>query len=71
MNTITIPKKEYAKLKKEASAYHKLARIVFTPPPRAPIKEVIEDFRKTGLYTENFLKDLEDGLGRSSHYAKQ
>lgn len=70
MNTVTIPKKEYRKLKEQAAAYHKLAGIVFKPPRRAPVKEVVGDFRKTGLYTGAFLKDLEDGLRRSSHYHK-
>jgi len=35
-----------------------------------PIEEVINDFRKTNLYTKGFLADLEDGLKKSS-YAKK
>jgi hypothetical protein len=35
-----------------------------------PVEEVVEDFRKTNLYSEKFLKDLEAGLKKSS-YAKK
>lgn len=32
------------------------------------IQEVVADFRKTKLYTKEFLNDLEDGLIKSSYY---
>ena len=31
------------------------------------ISKIIEDFRKIGSYTEQFLKDLEKGLKKSSY----
>ena len=31
-----------------------------------PIGEVVNDFRKTNLYAEEFLSDMEDGLRKSS-----
>ncbi len=30
------------------------------------VEEVVDDFRKTGLYSEAFLKDLEEGLRETS-----
>ena len=33
---------------------------------KVAIFEIIEDFSKTDLYTEEFLKDLESGIRKSS-----
>lgn len=65
-----IPKTEYEKLKKQATAYRKFAERFFGLLIKDPIEEVVEDFRRTDLYTEKFLKDLETGLKKSS-YTKQ
>jgi hypothetical protein len=67
MTTITIPKKEYIRLKDQAKAYQKMAKSLFSAVLRDPISEVAEDFRATGLYKESFLNDLEDGLRKSSY----
>jgi hypothetical protein len=69
MDTITIPKAEYKKLQQQAKAYQKLTGQLFKSIIRDPIQDVIQDFRKTDLYTDEFLKDLEGGLRKSS-YAK-
>lgn len=70
MTQITIPKTEYEQLKQQAEAYRRLAARFFESVIKSPIKEVVEDFRKTDLYTEEFLKDLESGLRRSSYGKK-
>ncbi|PIV31760.1 hypothetical protein COS33_01535 [Candidatus Wolfebacteria bacterium CG02_land_8_20_14_3_00_37_12] len=70
MNTITIPKNEYSKLRRQSDAYKKLSSRFFEFMIKDPIEEVINDFRKTNLYTKGFLADLEDGLKKSS-YAKK
>ena len=68
--TITLPKDEYLKLKKQAKAYQALAGHFFT----ARINEaesaeaVVADFRKTNLYSNGFLEDLKDGLKHSSYF---
>jgi len=67
MNTVTIPKKEYQKLKSQASAYRKMAKSLFSAVVKDPISEVAEDFKVTGLYSKGFLKDLETGLRKSSY----
>ncbi len=67
---VVLPKNEYEKLRRQASAYRRLAARVFESVIKDPIEEVIIDFRNTGLYTEAFLEDLGDGLRRSS-YAKR
>lgn len=70
MVKITLPKTEYEKLKRQAEAYRRFAARFFELAIQDPIDEVVEDFRKTKLYTEEFLKDLESGLRKSS-YAKK
>lgn len=70
MAEITISKTEYERLKKQSAAYRRFAAKFFELIIKDPIEETVEDFRKTNLYTENFLKDLESGL-RQSSYAKK
>ena len=70
MAEITIPKTEYEILKKQATAYRKFVEKFFDTIIKDPIEEVVKDFRKTDLYTEEFLDDLESGLRKSS-YAKK
>lgn len=65
MQTITLPKNEYLKLQREATAYRRLSARVFETIVD-DVKNVVEDFRKTNLYTDEFLIDLEDGLRKSS-----
>ena len=67
MNRITISQEEYRKLRKQASAYKKLASRLFEAVIKDPIKVVVADFRKSGIYTQDFLHDLEAGLRKSSY----
>ncbi len=67
MNTVTIPKKEYSKLKSQALAYRKMAKSLFSAVVKDPISEVVGDFHASGLYSRDFLKDLEAGLRKSSY----
>ncbi|MGR3318599.1 MAG: hypothetical protein ACUZ8O_08980 [Candidatus Anammoxibacter sp.] len=67
MPNVTIPEKEYQKLKQQSKAYEKLTKRLFESVVRTPVDEVIEDFRKSNIYTEDFLKDIEDGLRKSSY----
>ena len=62
MEKVSISKAEYPLLRRQATAYRKLTERVFASVLRDPVTEVREDFRKTGLYTEAFLDDLEAGL---------
>ena len=66
--TITLSKTEYQRLKAQAKAYQKIMSKFFELALRNSIKEVIEDFRRTNLYSEEFLKDLESGLKKSSYF---
>ena len=67
MVKVEIPKTEYEQLKKQAEAYRRFAARFFESVVRDPIDQVVEDFRKTNLYPEVFLKDLESGLRKSSY----
>ncbi len=67
MATITISKTEYRKLRRQATAYQKLTSRLFESVIKDSIQEIINDFRKTDLYTDNFLEDLENGLRKSSY----
>lgn len=68
--TITLPKTEYQKLKAQAQAYQKVMSNFFESIIKNPIQEVVEDFKKTDLYTEEFIKDLEIGLKKSSYFQR-
>lgn len=67
---ITLPKIKYEQLKRQAAAYRKFTARFFEFIVKDPVSQVVDDFRKTDLYTEEFLRDLEDGL-RNSSYAKK
>lgn len=69
-DTVVISKSEYRQLRLQAKAYQKLAGQLFSSALSGSVKEVVEDFRKTDLYSEPFLKDLESGLAKSSFNAK-
>lgn len=66
MSSVTLPKNEYQKLKKQAEAYRKFASQVFEIVIQDPIPSIVDDFRKTNMYSDNFLNDLESGLRKSS-----
>lgn len=67
MNMITLPKIEYQRLKKEAGAYRVLKAKLFETLIQDPVDNVVRNFRKTKLYSEAFIEDLEKGLRRSSY----
>ncbi len=70
MSTITIPKPEYEILRKRAQAYEELAGVFFQKIKSEPVNEIVEDFKKTGLYSQPFLRDLKEGLEKSSKARK-
>jgi len=65
--SITLSKKEYLRLKKQAYAYRSIATKAFEWPLKGSVGEVVEDFKATGKYSTKFLADLEDGLKKSSY----
>jgi len=70
MSSITIPKQEYQRLKRQSAAYRAVAAGRFAYIVRDDVETVMKDFEKTGLYSKKFLADLEKGLRRSSVYRK-
>ncbi len=67
MVKVKISKTEYEQLKKQAEDYRRFAAKFFESIIRDPVDQVVEDFRKTNLYTEEFLGDLKTGLQKSSY----
>lgn len=71
MTTITISKKEYQGLLDVKLRYEYLRQLMsddlFSPPPVKSAKSVALSFRKTGKYSQKFLKSLEVGLKRSKY----
>ncbi|MEA3463902.1 MAG: hypothetical protein U9R14_02405 [Patescibacteria group bacterium] len=65
--TITLPKTEYQRLKLQSKAYQKIMGKFFELAVKEPLWQIVDDFRKTNIYTEDFLKDLENGLKKSSY----
>jgi len=70
MSRMTVSRTEYVKLRRQAAAYRRMTARLFETVIKDPIHEVAEDFKNTDLYSKEFLKDLEEGLRRSS-YAKR
>jgi hypothetical protein len=72
MPDVTISEKEYRKLLDAKLRYEYLRQLLeddlFSPPPTTDNKSVIAAFRKTGRYNEKFLKSLDAGLKKSSHF---
>ena len=64
-NFVTLPKREYSRLKQQAKAYRDIIAKMFEMPLRDTVSEVVSDFRSSNLYTDKFLIDLEDGLRKS------
>ena len=72
MSTITIPKNEYKKLVEQNMRYEYARSIfhedIFSPPPTRNVAEVVRTFRGVKKYSAKFLKGLERGLRRSTHF---
>lgn len=68
--TITLPKTEYQRLKLQAKAYQKIMGKFFELAVKDPLWQIVDDFRKTNIYTKGFLEDLESGLKKSSYLLK-
>lgn len=68
MTKVTLSKIEYNSLKRQADAYRNFLADIFEAALQDPINVVVEDFRKTGLYSKPFIKDLEQGLRKSSYF---
>lgn len=66
-DTVTITKKEYRELKRDAREYRRITTRVFESVVKDDVTAVVADFRKTDLYTDGFLSDLEQGLRKSTY----
>lgn len=66
MELITISKKEYKILVSKAKAYEKLSESFYKNALNDSVESIVSDFKKTNLYTDEFLRDLEGGLKKSS-----
>ncbi|PKL72459.1 hypothetical protein CVV26_01365 [Candidatus Kuenenbacteria bacterium HGW-Kuenenbacteria-1] len=70
--TITIPKKEYQKLIENFFRFEYFKQVVkediFASPPIRNTKKIINSFKETNKYNDDFLKSLEKGLKRSSYF---
>ena len=70
MSSVTIPKQEYQRLKRQSDAYRAVAAGRFAYIVRDDVETIMKDFEKTNLYSKKFLANLEKGLRRSSVYRK-
>lgn len=67
---VTITQEELRRLRHQSQAYRKLATDFHMAALIDSVTETVDDFRETGLYTKEFLENLERGLRKSS-YAKR
>jgi len=70
MAGITLSKTEYERLTRQAEAYRRLAQRFFEAALYGSAQEVVDDFKQTKLYTDEFINDLETGLKKSSYGKK-
>jgi len=72
--TISISKTKYNRLTEIEKRFKKMrstiASDIFDEPPTKNKKEVIDSFRETGKYNDDFLQSLEVGLSESSYFSK-
>ena len=57
-------------MQNQANAYKKIVQNLNSFILRDSVREVVDDFRKTRLYTEAFLYDIKRGLIKSSYTSK-
>lgn len=57
-------------LRSEPAALTKASTFPLRPPSTRNGDEVMRGFRETGLYSEEFLKDLEEGINDSGYFTK-
>jgi Arc/MetJ-type ribon-helix-helix transcriptional regulator len=57
-------------IKKEPKVLEPLSSLTLNPPSTKNGDEIMTSFRATGLYSEEFLKDLEDGINNSDYFTK-
>ena len=72
--SINLTKSEYIDLKSRADAYDRIISVaqreVSVTPPVRSAKKVMAEFRQADMYSQEFLKSLEQGLKRSSFFLK-
>ena len=68
MNTLTLSKNEYDLLNRQALAYKKLVSRLFEFVIKDSEENLVNDFRQTNLYSEDFLNDLKSGIHKSSYF---
>jgi len=57
-------------LKKNPATLAQASTFPLISPSTKNGNEVIKSFRNTGLYSEDFLKDIEEGINRSEYFTK-
>jgi hypothetical protein len=67
MEKITIPKEKYERLLLIEEAYTKLFKVMLDSYNANLIEPVVKDFEDTGIYSEEFIKDLREGLQKSTY----
>ena len=74
LKSITLPETKYRKLCQAAERYEMFRKFFemdfFSQPPATSTRQIIKEFRNTGLYNEDFLKSLSQGFKESSYFSK-
>lgn len=74
LKNITLTETEYKKLCRAAERYEMFRKFFeldfFSQPSTTNTRQVIKEFRDTGLYNEDFLKSLSQGLKESRYFSK-
>ena len=74
LKNITLPETEYKRLYQAAERYEMFRKFFeldfFSQPSITNTRQIVKEFRDTGLYNEDFLKSLSQGLKESHYFSK-
>jgi len=74
LKEITLDRTEYKRLCQAAERYEMFRKFFemdfFSQPSTTNTRKIVKEFRDTGLYNEDFLKSLAQGLKESSYFSK-
>lgn len=74
LKNVTLAETEYKRLCQAAERYEMFRKFFeldfFSQPSETNTRQIIKEFRDTGLYNEDFLESLSQGLKESRYFSK-
>ncbi len=74
LKNVTLAETEYKRICQAAERYEMFRKFFeldfFSQPSKTNTRQIIKEFRDTGLYNEEFLESLSQGLKESRYFSK-